>query len=257
MIQRPAGLLLDLDGTIYTERELIPEADEAVRALRDSGLPLRFVTNTTRVPRSTIAGWLRDYGITAVAEDIFTPPLAAADWLRENGIERVAVFLPEHAFAEFEGLTIVEETPEAVVIGDLGSAWTFDTMNRAFRWILDGARFLALHRNRYWLTDGGLTLDVGAFIAALEYATDRRAELVGKPSRPMFAAAARSMGLEVADVAMVGDDLESDVAGIQESGGTGILVRTGKFREEILFSTPTEPDLLIDSVADLPGILGG
>lgn len=249
---RPKGLLLDLDGTVYTEEGLISGADGAIRALREAGTPLRFITNTTRVPRSTIAAWLRNYGVEAQARDIFTPPLAAADWLRENGFQRIALFLPVHTFVEFDGLEVVEEGPEAVVIGDLGPDWTFESMNRAFRWILEGAEFLALHRNRYWRTAEGLTLDVGAFAAAFEFATGRTAKLVGKPSRPMFAAAARSMGLEVEEVAMVGDDLESDIAGIHECGGVGIMVRTGKFREEELAGCEVAPDLVIDSIASLP-----
>jgi len=253
--RRPQGLLLDLDGTVYSESGLIEGADGAVASLREAGVPLRFVTNTTRVPRSTIAGWLTGFGIEAAADDIFTPPLAAADWLRKRDLRRVAICLPEHTFIEFEGLDPVDAEPEAVVIGDLGEAWTFELMNRTFRWLLDGAEFLALHRNRYWLTDDGLTLDVGAFVAAFEYATGRRAELVGKPSRAMFEAAAGSMGLEPADVAMVGDDLESDVAGIQECGGQGIMVRTGKCRAEELAGAAVTPDAVVDSVAALPALL--
>lgn len=254
---RPQGVLLDLDGTVYTETGLIPGADRAVDALRDAGVPLRFVTNTTRVPRSTIAGWLEGFGIRAGADDVFTPPLAAAEWLRRRGARRVAVCLPEHTFVEFDGLELVDEDPDVVVIGDLGAGWTFELMNRVFRWILDGSEFLALHRNRYWLTDDGLTLDVGAFVAAFEYATGRRAELVGKPSRAMFEAASASMGLEPADVAMVGDDLEADIAGMQECGGQGIMVRTGKFRAEELARAGAEPDALIDSIAELPGLVIG
>jgi HAD superfamily hydrolase (TIGR01458 family) len=128
-------------------------------------------------------------------------------------------------------------------------------MNRVFRWVLDGVEFVALHRNRYWKTGGGLQLDVGAFVAAFEFATGRTATLVGKPSRPMFEAAARSMELEVEDVAMVGDDLVSDVAGAQAAGSQAFLVRTGKFRAEELERSDATPDIVIDSVAELPGLL--
>jgi HAD superfamily hydrolase (TIGR01458 family) len=253
-----AGLLIDLDGTVYDEEAPIPGAAEAVEALRRAGLPLRFVTNTTRVPRSTIAEWLAGFGVTATAGDIFTPPLAAAAWLRERGIKRVLLCLPEHTFEEFPDVTIDEQRPEAVVVGDLGTGWTFDVLNRAFNRLLDGAEFLALHRNRYWKTAGGLALDAGAFVAALEYASGRAATLVGKPSRPMFEAAAGSMGLAPEDVAMVGDSLESDVAGAKAAGCRGILVRTGKRRaEELVRTTPVEPDLVVDSIADLPGLLLG
>ncbi len=253
----PRGLLLDLDGTVYEGDTLVPGADEAIAALRDGGVPVRFVTNTTRVPCSTIAGWLEGYGIPATPADVFTPPRAAASWLGERKVRRLALCLPEESFREFSAFEIVDRDPEAVVIGDLGPAWTFDAMNRVFRWALDGVELVALHRNRYWKTGGRLVLDVGAFVAAFEYATGREASLVGKPSRPMFEAAARGMGLAITQVAMVGDDLQADVGGAQAIGMRGFLVRTGKFRAAEVEASDVIPDRVIDSVASLPGLLLG
>jgi phospholysine phosphohistidine inorganic pyrophosphate phosphatase len=252
---RPSGLLLDLDGTVYEDGALIPGADEAIAELRERGIPVRFVTNTTRVSRATIAGWLKDLGVAADPGDIFTPPVAAASWLRGRGIRRIALCLPEDSSAELAGFDVVEERPEAVVIGDLGPAWTFDILNRVFRWLLDGVEFVALHRNRYWKTGGELVLDVGAFVAALEFASGREATLVGKPSRAMFEAAARSMGLGLGDVAMVGDDLRADVAGAQALGLPAFMVRSGKFRVEELASSEIVPDLVVESLAALPELL--
>lgn len=253
----PRGLLLDLDGTVYEDDALVPGADGAIAALRAGGVPVRFVTNTTRVPRSTIAAWLQDFGIAAAADDIFTPLVAAVAWLRGRGVRRVAICLPDESVAEFAGFEVVDADPEAVVIGDLGAGWTFEVMNRVFRWLLDGAAFVALHRNRYWKTGGALVLDAGAFVAALEYATGRRATLVGKPSRAMFEAAARSMGLELPQVAMVGDDLQADIAGSQALGCPAYLVRTGKFRAAELAAAETTPDRVLDSLAALPDLLLG
>jgi HAD superfamily hydrolase (TIGR01458 family) len=257
MEKRPSGLLLDVDGTVFDDEGLIPGAHTAILALRSGGVPVRFVTNTTRVPRATIAVWLEHFAVTATADDIFTPPLAAVSWLREKGIRRVAVCLPVDSFAEFAEFEIVDDDPEAVVVGDLGPAWSFDTMNRVFRWLLDGVEFVALHRNRYWKTAGEWVLDVGAFVAAFEYATGRDATLVGKPSRPMFETAARSMGLALTDLAMVGDDLQADIAGAQAIGMQGIMVRTGKFRAAELESSDVKPDWVVDSIASLPGLLLG
>lgn len=254
-MRRPAGLLLDLDGTVYEDDGTLPGTPEAIGSLRELGLPLRFVTNTTRVPRATIAGWLEALGIAATADEIFTPPLAAVAWLERRGIRRIGVCLPEHALVEFADFDLTSDEPEAVVIGDLGAGWDFTSMNRVFRWLLGGAAFVALHRNRYWKTAEGLTLDVGAFVAAFEYATGRRAELVGKPGAAMFQAAAGSMDLDPIDVAMVGDDLESDIAGAQAVGAAGILVRTGKFRVEELERSNTRPDLVVESLAVLPRLL--
>ena len=259
-IPRPSGLLLDLDGTVYQDDALVPGADAAIAELRDGGVPVRFITNTTRVDRATMAGWLEGFGIPAAAEDIFTPPFVAVDWLRERELRRVAVLLPRDSLDAFSGFDLVAgdgDAPEAVVIGDLGEGWTYELLNRAFRWLLDGAAFLALHRNRYWRTGGELVVDAGAFVAALEYATGREATVVGKPSRSMFEAAARSMGLALEQVAMVGDDLEADIGGSQALGCTAIMVRTGKFRAEELAGSEIEPDRVIDSVAELPAIVLG
>jgi HAD superfamily hydrolase (TIGR01458 family) len=253
----PRGLLLDLDGTVYEAEALVPGADAAIAALREGGVPVRFVTNTTRVACATIAGWLEGYGIHATPDEIFTPPRAAASWLRERGVRRLALCLPQESFREFAGFEVVERDPEAVVIGDLGPSWTFTVMNRVFRWLLDGADFVALHRNRYWKTGGELVLDVGAFVAAFEYATGREATLVGKPSRAMFEAAARSMGLALADVAMVGDDLQADIGGSQALGIRGFMVRTGKYRGAEVEASPIAPDRVIASVASLPELLLG
>jgi HAD superfamily hydrolase (TIGR01458 family) len=255
--RRPRGLLLDLDGTVYEDDALVPGADQAIAALRKGGIPVRFVTNTTRVPGATIAGWLEGYGIPATAEDIFTPPRAAGSWLAESGMRRLGLCLPEGSHREFAAFEIVDHDPEAIVIGDLGPEWTFDVMNRVFRWVLDGAELVALHRNRYWKTGGQLVLDVGAFVAAFEYAAGRKATLVGKPSRPMFEAAARSMGLPLADVAMVGDDLEADIGGSRALGMRGFMVRTGKYRVEEVEASEIEPGRVIASVAALPDLLLG
>ncbi len=254
--RRPEGLLFDLDGTLYEGERAIRGAAAAVEALRDGGVQLRFVTNTTRQPRRALVERLQRLGISAGLDELFTAPLAAAIWLKEHGFRRLALCLPSHTFEDFSDFAIDEERPEAVVVGDLGPEWTFERINRAFRWLLAGAEFVALHRNRYWKTADGLTIDAGAFVTGLEYASGKVATLVGKPSRPLFEAAVHSMGLEPEAVAMVGDDLTSDVAGAQTAGSLGILVRTGKFREEQLASSEVKPDLVVDSVAALPNLLG-
>lgn len=260
----PAGLLLDLDGTVYMDDAAIPGVAGAVAALRDAGVPIRFVTNTTRVGPATLARWLEDFGIPVEPVHIFTPTVVAVDWLRGQGVRQLALLLPEDSRAGFEGFETVPfdgssdpyaPVPEAVVIGDLGAGWAFEVLNRVFRWLLNGAAFVALHRNRYWRTGGELMLDAGAFVAALEYATSREATLVGKPSRPMFEAAARSMGLGLDRLAMVGDDLQADIAGAQALGCRAWMVRTGKFRAEELETSGVEPDRVIDSAAELSRLL--
>jgi HAD superfamily hydrolase (TIGR01458 family) len=251
------GVLLDLDGTLYDSGALIPGAVEAVAALRRSGMPLRFVTNTSRYSRREVVRYLADLGIAAQPAELFTTTVGAAAWLQARNIKRIALCLPRPTAEDFTDLTIDRKNPEAVIVGDLGQGWTFEVLNRAFRWILAGALLVATHTNRFWRTADGPTLDAGPFVAALEYATGARATVVGKPSAEFFRYAARSIGLEPVAVAMVGDDLANDVGGIQALGGTGVLLRTGKFSQSELDDSECQPDVVLDSIADLPtAILG-
>ena len=250
------GVLLDLDGTVYEAGRLIAGAREAAGAIRRAGLQLRFATNTTRRPRGVLVERLATLGIDAEASDIVTAPRAAAAWLAAHDVRRVALHVAGATMAEFSDFTVDDRAPEAVVIGDLGAGWTFDRLNRAFRQVLGGAQLVAMQKNRYWQTGDGLTLDAGPFVAALEYATGRAAMVAGKPSPAFFTGAADSMGLALADLVLVGDDIASDVRGAMEAGARGVLVRTGKFRAADLDEPGRAPDAVIDSIAELPRLLG-
>jgi HAD superfamily hydrolase (TIGR01458 family) len=129
-------------------------------------------------------------------------------------------------------------------------------LDRAFRHVMAGAELVALQKNRYWRRGDGLSLDVGPFVAALEYATARAAHVVGKPAPGFFDGVLRGLGGAAREAAMVGDDVESDVGGALAAGLSGVLVRTGKFREEAVAASGVEPTATIDSIADLPALLG-
>lgn len=250
------GVVLDLDGTVYDSDGLIQGAGAAVETLRSAGLRVMFATNTTRQPRSALVDRLRQLGIQVTGDDVITAPRAAASWLRDRGVSTVALCLPDEAAAEFGEFRIDEAHPAAVVVGDLGVAWTFDRLNGAFRHVIAGAELVAVQKNRYWRTSDGLTLDAGPFVAALEYASGKDAVTVGKPSISFFAAAARSLDLPASQIVMVGDDVIADVRGAEAAGLRGVLVKTGKFRSHDL-ELDVPPGSVIDSVADLPALVLG
>ena len=122
----------------------------------------------------------------------------------------------------------------AVVIGDSPEEATFDNLNRAFRLIRGGARLIGMHRNPWWLTPEGPTLDSGSFVVGLEFAAETRATIVGKPTPAFFTQSIRDLRKEVGrdlargDIAMVGDDVRTDVRASQRAGLRGILVLSGK-----------------------------
>lgn len=251
------ALLLDMDGVLYEGADAVPGASEAVLWLREQRIPHLFLTNTTSRPRSALVEKLAGLGIRADVESILTPPVAAVEWLCAQAPGPAALFVPEATLSEFEALP--QLSPNAmsgaasVVVGDLGSGWDFETLNRAFRLLMDEPRpvLVALGMTRYWRAHDGLTLDVAPFIAALENATGIRAAVLGKPAELFFEAAIARLDSSADEVVMIGDDIVGDVEGAQNLGICGVLVRTGKFRESDL-EGKIRPDAVLDSIDDLP-----
>lgn len=241
------GILLDLAGVIYDGDKPLPGALDAVARLRHSGLALRFVTNTTRMPKRKVLQRLAALGLDVAASELFTPAEAARSWLAANDCSPSLLVHPDLA-EEFEGEG--SRAHRAVVIGDAGQDFDFARLNRAFRELLGGARFIALAKNRSFKDDdGALSLDAGAFVTALEFASGREALVLGKPSPAFFQAALASMDCRPESGVMVGDDAEADIAGALKAGlSAALLVRTGKYRagDETRFSprpTATVADL--------------
>jgi phospholysine phosphohistidine inorganic pyrophosphate phosphatase len=251
------ALLFDMDGVLYNSEEPIPGAGETLAWVRSLAIPHLFVTNTTSRGRDALAAKLGRFGIPASPSEIMTPCEAAADWLRLRGASGVALFLRPAACAAFDGLDLLPEDAENganyVVIGDLASAWDFATLNRAFRLLHSNpeAVLIALGMTRYWKASDGISLDVAPFVAALEHAIGRKAVVLGKPAAEFFQAAADRLGVPNREIVIVGDDIETDIAGAQSNGMQAALVRTGKFRELDL-AGPVKPDAVLDSVKDLP-----
>jgi HAD superfamily hydrolase (TIGR01458 family) len=162
----------------------------------------------------------------------------------------------DDAKRDFAELEQADNNVDAVILGDLGERFAYEPLNRAFRLVMDGAELVALQKNRYWLRPDGLSLDVGPFAAALEYATGLEAVVVGKPSQSFFALVLHDLGVEPEQAAMVGDDIDSDIGGAQAAGLQRILVRTGKHRADALERSGVEPWATVDSIADVPALLG-
>jgi HAD superfamily hydrolase (TIGR01458 family) len=246
------GLLVDIDGTLQVAGRPIAGAAEALAALRGR-LPFLFTTNTSRMPRSEVAAVLDAMGFDASADEVLTAAMAAALRLQQEGVTRVQLLAPDSVMRDFSAFEITDAAPEAVVVADMGPGFTFEILNAAFRNLLDGARLVAIHRNRYWITEAGPTLDAGPFVAALEVAAQTEAELVGKPEPAFFEMAAATLGVAVDRLAVVGDDPETDVEGARRAGLFAIQVRTGKGET----ARPRDADLIIDSIRDLPPLLLG
>jgi HAD superfamily hydrolase (TIGR01450 family) len=206
------------------------------------------VTNYSSAHRDSLAvGFSRQAGIPVDARRIITAAsAAAAHTARHHPGEPLFVLASADALREWDGQRVLSadeaDLPDArvaaVVIGDAGNDLAYRNLDIAFRHLQTGAAFIAMHRNPWWVTPRGITLDAGAFVAGLEHATRRRATVAGKPSGVVFRQAVRELSAEVAaaggrrlraaDVVMVGDDPKTDVAGARRAGLRGVLVLSGK-----------------------------
>ena len=210
---RVKGLLIDLDGTIYTNNAPIKGASEALERLDRAGIAYRYITNATHEPRREIAVRLKTMGFPAEKGRIFTPATAVVERLQNEGVSCYPL-VAESLMEDLQGIPTTDDSPGCVLVGNLGEGFTYGRLNAAFRHLMAGAELIALLKNRYWQTAGGeLSLDAGPFVAALEHASGKRATGVGKPERAFFELALKGLGLPLKMVAMVGDDPELDVGG--------------------------------------------
>jgi len=239
------ALVLDADGVLLYAGKPLPGAVEALEKLTVAGIPHRVVTNFSLAHRESLAaGVSRQFGRPVSPSTIITAAsAAAAHTARHHMGQPLFVLASPDALREWTGQHLVspdeadgpDQRVAAVVIGDAGDDLSFRNLDIAFRQVRAGAAFVAMHRNLWWVTARGVTLDSGALVIGLEHALERKATVAGKPSPVVFREALRELATEAGaprlrarDVAMVGDDLDSDVAGARRTGLRGILVLTGK-----------------------------
>ena len=233
----------------------LPGAAEAVSRLRAAGHRLRFVTNTTTRSRAKLAEELRTAGIEVDDAEVQTTADAAVSALRGR---RVLALVMQGLVGDLDGIELVGEGADAVLVGgadetpETNLVFSYMNLARAFAELEMGARLYCLHRNRWWQTARGPLLDAGAFVAGLEYAADVEAVVLGKPSPSYFNAALEALDADPDRAWMVGDDLESDVAGAHAMGINTVLVRTGKFRPDAVEASRVHPDGIVSSIGQLP-----
>ncbi len=248
------GVLLDLSGVLYEGDHCLPGASEALARLHAAGLPLRYLTNTTRTPCAALVARLRALGLDVAEEEVFTAPQAARHHVAAHGLTPWLLVHPD-IVAEMRGAGIgtgtgtppVPADCDCVLVGDAGEGFSYAALNQAFRLLIAGRPLLAMGRNRYFQEAGQLSLDAGPFVAALEYASGVQAEVIGKPARSFFEGALAALGCPPSAAVMIGDDVEADVLGAVNCGMQAILVGTGKYRHGDEAGLPAaarfEPDI--------------
>jgi glycerol 3-phosphatase-2 len=248
------ALLFDLDGVLYRGDEPIPGAAETIAALRDSGSRIVFLTNNSSRTPDRVAAKLTGLGIPADPAEVVTSALATADLLAARGGGTAFVIGGEgivDALSE-AGLGLVDGRPDRadyVVIG-IDDDLTYGRLRDACVLIQRGARLIATNADGSYPAAGGeLWPGAGALLAAIVAATGASAEVVGKPYAPLFEAALRRAAGTTPLV--IGDRLDTDVAGANALGWDSLLVLTGVAHRDELEASPVRPTYVAEDLSAL------
>lgn len=274
------ALLLDLDGVIVRAGEAVPGSVEAIRALEERRIPYRIVTNTSLVSRVALSRWAANLG-NDIPPERFQSALSASAAYAQRAFDGKALYVlaSDDARTEFAGQRLLSHAEAgargaraaAVIVGDSPEELTYENLNRAFRLVRHGARLVGMHRNPWWLTPDGPTMDSGAYVTALEFAASTRATVIGKPAPAFFSLAVDALRRDVRDrgerrlrrseIAIVGDDIRTDVLSGQRAGLRGVFVLSGKHTLDDLEHLRSQgrrtrlPDAIAPSLADVVAAL--
>lgn len=253
--RRVRGLLFDLDGVIYRGPALLPGAAALLQALQARCIPHGFVTNHAVLTPWALSARLALLGLDVPGESFTTAAQAAADWLRQ--VKGAAVWpLGSPALSEAlleAGVHVERAHPTHVLIG-LNPQVAMADIGRAATLIRNGAIFLGTNADVSAPgAQGAIEPECGFVLSGLQAMTGCAPLTLGKPGRSIFDLAARNIGCAPGELAMIGDRMDTDIAGAHAVGAAGILVLTGHTRGEDLASFPAPADFIVE---DLNAVLG-
>jgi len=263
-----AGVVVDLDGTVYRAGEPIPGAVEAIERLRDLGIAVLFCSNNPTKTPAEYAERLASMGVDCAPDDVVPASTVTRDYLREHHPEdpTYLVGAPSlRTYLEDAGLDIVDTPDASVFVASWDETFDYDEMQVALDCIDDDTTFLGTDPDRTVPDDGGLMPGSGAVIAAVAGTVGRDPDRVlGKPSDEAADAVLERLGLPADRCVVVGDRLDTDLAMGASRGMATALVGTGVTDlSEAAGGTdagfggndPVDPDYVLDSLADLPELL--
>jgi ribonucleotide monophosphatase NagD (HAD superfamily) len=248
-------VLLDLDGTLYVGSQVVPGAPQAVRWLRAQGLTVRFTTNTDSIAPAALADRLARLGLEAAEDELVTPVAVAAPPVRVGAADAGAGRGRRRGAPGAGGVPGWAGRAGHPRAGGRSQLW--GDLRRPGRRVpgRPGRGGAGRHQvNRVARRDDGEQLDIGGWVRPLEYATGETARVLGKPSPEFFTAPLGALGRGASTALVVGDDPAADIGGGQAVGAATVLVRSGK-GDRPRSGAEAEPDAVLDSVADLPGLL--
>lgn len=245
------GYLIDLDGTIYRGSEPIPAGRRFVEQLQARQIPFLFLTNnTTKTPETVANRMANEFSIHVGPETVYTATLATIDYLNDANKGKKVYVIGEPGLIEpilAAGYVWEEETPDYVVVG-LDTDVTYEKFVVATLAIQKGATFIGTNPDKNIPTERGLLPGAGSVIAMIEASTQQKAIYIGKPEAIIMEKAVETLGMEKANVLMVGDNYTTDILAGINNGIDTLLVLSGFTQKADVPTLPVPPTYLVDSL---------
>lgn len=229
------SLILDMDGVIWRDSEPIGDLQKIFTAIAAKGLRFVFATNNSTKSVDQYIKKLAGFGIQVKPDQIFTSAKATAHTLAARfpkggnvfiiGMQGLTESLKDSSFSHSP------QDPLAVVAG-MDTNLTFEKLRVATLLIRAGAPFIGTNPDKSFPSPDGLIPGAGSMLAAIEAATDVAPEIIGKPKPIMFQHALEYLGTDPQETLVVGDRLETDIAGGQAAGCQTGFVLTGASSKE-------------------------
>lgn len=255
--------VLDLDGTVYLGDSLVPDADAAVRRLRKAVGPVRFLTNKAIARRRDYSEKLQRLGIDAERRHVVNSGRVTARYVTEHYPDATAFVVGESPLVEELRDADVETTTEApgdVVVVSMDREFDYDDLDIALRTLEDGGPLPATGPDRTRPTESGAVPDAAWMIGATEGATEGVTErsvdrVLGKPSPRMVETTLAEVGVDPTECLMIGDRIGTDIRMGDRAGMTTVLVLSGVTDQEDVPAADTDPDYVLDSLAEIGEVL--
>lgn len=251
ILQQVKCFLLDMDGTIYLDNEVIDGAIDAVNRMREKGRVI-FLTNNSSSSRDAYVTRLNKLGFNATDDEVFTSGNATVEYLKAHYEgKRIYLFGTKSLHREFiaSGITPVDDNPDLIVLG-FHTEFDYNELEILCNFIREGVPYIATHPDINCPTARGYKPDVGAFIALIEKSTGVLPTLVcGKPNRPIGESVERLLGLKSHEIAMVGDRLSTDIRFAYNNGFVSIFVLSGEGTLAEAQKMERMPDVVLPTIA--------
>ncbi|WP_206911509.1 TIGR01457 family HAD hydrolase [Enterococcus sp. DIV0840] len=245
------GYLIDLDGTIYLGKEVIPAGKRFVERLQELKLPFLFVTNnTTKTPEAVADRLAQEFEIQVSAKTVYTASLATIDYMKEQGKGNRVYVIGESGLVDLilsAGFEWDEEEPDYVIVG-LDTDINYEKFATAALCIRNGATFIGTNPDKSIPTERGLLPGAGSFISLIQTATQTDPIMIGKPNAVIMNEALKVMKVNKEDVIMVGDNYETDIQSGLQNGIDSLLVLSGFTAKSAVPSLPEQPTYVVDSL---------